>query len=42
MGVNDMNSLRASHPEEFASRIEVNGERLKWMAENSLRGGPHK
>jgi hypothetical protein len=34
--VRDMNSLRDSNPEEFGSRIKVNCERLKWMAENSL------
>lgn len=33
----DMNSLRVSNPEEFASRLKPNCERLNWMAENSLR-----
>lgn len=40
--VRDMSSLRDSNPEEFASRIKVNCERLKWMAENSLRARPQK
>lgn len=40
--VRDMGSLRDSNPEEFASRIKFNCERLKWMAENSLRARPQK
>lgn len=40
--VGEMRSLRDRNPEEFASRIKVNCERLKWMAENSLRARPQK
>jgi hypothetical protein len=40
--VRDMSSLRDSNPDEFASRIKVNCERLKWMADNSLRARPQK
>jgi hypothetical protein len=40
--VRDMSALRDSNPAEFASRIKVNCERLKWMAQNSLRIRPPK
>jgi hypothetical protein len=40
--VTDMSSLRERNPEEFASRIKPNCERLKWMADNSLRVRPQK
>jgi hypothetical protein len=32
-----MNALRERDPKEFAARIKVNCERLKWMAGNALR-----
>jgi hypothetical protein len=32
-----MSALRERDPTEFASRIKVNCERLKWLAQNSLR-----
>ncbi|MCC8391829.1 hypothetical protein LJ656_04440 [Paraburkholderia sp. MMS20-SJTR3] len=32
-----MSALRERDPAEFASRIKVNCERLKWMAQNALR-----
>jgi hypothetical protein len=32
-----MSSLRERDPAEFAARVKVNCERLKWMAQNSLR-----
>lgn len=32
-----MNALRDRDPTEFAARVKVNCERLKWMTENSLR-----
>jgi hypothetical protein len=35
--ITEMSSLRERDPDEFAARIKVNCERLKWMAENSLR-----
>ncbi|MBC8726323.1 hypothetical protein OKW38_003226 [Paraburkholderia sp. MM5496-R1] len=31
-----MNALRERDPKEFAARIKVNCERLKWMAGNAL------
>ncbi|MBC8746672.1 hypothetical protein OKW43_003374 [Paraburkholderia sp. WC7.3g] len=31
-----MNALRERDPQEFAARIKVNCERLKWMAGNAL------
>lgn len=41
-GIGQMNSLRDRDPKEFAERIKVNCERLKWMAENALRAPPAK
>ncbi|MGF6480269.1 hypothetical protein [Paraburkholderia sp. JPY419] len=32
-----MNAPRERDPKEFAARIKVNYERLKWMAGNALR-----
>ncbi|KXU90905.1 hypothetical protein CI15_03085 [Paraburkholderia monticola] len=32
-----MNALREQDPKEFAARIKVNCERLKWLAGNALR-----
>ncbi|MEX3809412.1 hypothetical protein AB3X96_03915 [Paraburkholderia sp. BR13439] len=32
-----MNALRERDPKEFAARIKVDCERLKWMAGNALR-----
>jgi hypothetical protein len=40
--IGQMNSLRDRDPKEFAGRIKVNCERLKWMAENALRSPPAK
>lgn len=37
-----MSALRDRDPAEFASRVKVNCERLKWMAENSLRSPARK
>jgi hypothetical protein len=36
-GNSQMRSLRERDSEEFAARVKVNCERLKWMAQNSLR-----
>jgi hypothetical protein len=40
--VTDMSALRDNNPQEFDTRIKVNCQRLKWMAENSLRTSPQK
>jgi hypothetical protein len=37
-----MNALRERDPKEFAARIKVNCERLKWMAGNALRPSARK
>jgi hypothetical protein len=37
-----MNALRERDPKEFAARIKVNCERLKWMAGNALHGSAQK
>lgn len=37
-----MSALRDRDPAEFAARIKVNCERLKWMAQNSLRSAPRQ
>jgi hypothetical protein len=39
-GIGQMSALRDHDPQEFAERVKVNCERLKWMAENSLRARP--
>ncbi|NML30810.1 hypothetical protein HHL14_08180 [Paraburkholderia sp. G-4-1-8] len=39
---NQMSGLRERDPAEFASRIKVNCERLKWMAQNSLHAPARK
>lgn len=38
----DMTALREHDPDQFAARIKVNCERLRWMAQNSLRAHPTK
>ncbi|SMG44381.1 hypothetical protein [Paraburkholderia susongensis] len=37
-----MNGLRERDPDEFKARVKVNCERLKWLAENSLRAPARK
>ncbi|APA85668.1 hypothetical protein BJG93_09900 [Paraburkholderia sprentiae WSM5005] len=37
-----MNALRERDPQEFAARIKINCERLKWMAGNALRSPARK
>lgn len=37
-----MNAMQLHDPEEFASRVKADCERLKWMAHNALRARPQK
>lgn len=37
-----MNAMRLHDPEEFASRVKTDCERIKWMAQNALRTRPQK
>jgi hypothetical protein len=39
---NQMSALRDRDPQEFAARIKVNCERLKWMAGNALHPSAQK
>ncbi|PRX29549.1 hypothetical protein B0G75_10839 [Paraburkholderia sp. BL18I3N2] len=37
-----MDALRLNDPQEFASRVKADCERLKWMAQNAVRVRPQK
>ena len=37
-----MDALRLNDPQEFASRVTADCERLKWMAQNAVRVRPQK